>query len=91
MLISSSNASSSSMAFPVDRSPGELPVRGCRHVPARPGTGRLWAQVAPASCNGWVALGRREAGAWVINFHGYAISETSLPPAGTVLIAFVTL
>src|SRR5262249_13482093 len=65
-----------------------LPARACVRVLAtRPGTGRLWAQVAPASCNGWVALGRREAGAWVINFHGYTISETSLPPAGTVLIA----
>jgi hypothetical protein len=65
-----------------------LPARACVRVLAtRPGTGRLWAQVAPASCNGWVALGRREAGAWVVNFDGYATSETSLPPAGTVLNA----
>jgi hypothetical protein len=65
-----------------------LPARACVRVLAtRHGIGRLWAQVAPASCNGWVALGRREAGAWVVNFHGYAISETSLPPVGTVLIA----
>ena len=65
-----------------------LPARACVRVLAtRPGTGRLWAQVASASCNGWVALGNREAGSWVVNFHGYAISETSLPPAGTVLIA----
>jgi hypothetical protein len=65
-----------------------LPARACVRVLAtRPGTGRLWAQVTPASCNGWVALRHREAGAWVVNFHGYAISETSLPPTGIVLIA----
>jgi hypothetical protein len=65
-----------------------LPPRACVRVLAtRPGTGRLWAQVELASCNGWVALGRREAGAWIVNFRGYAISETSLPPAGTILIA----
>jgi len=65
-----------------------LPARACVRVLATlPGIGRLWAQVAPASCNGWVALGRRQAGAWVVNFHGYAISERSLPPAGTILIA----
>jgi hypothetical protein len=65
-----------------------LPARACVRVLAtRPGAGRLWAQVTQASCNGWVALGRRQAGAWVVNFHGYAISERSLPPAGTILIA----
>ena len=36
---------------------------------------------------GWVALSRRQAKSWVINFSGYEISETSLPPAGTVLSA----
>jgi hypothetical protein len=36
---------------------------------------------------GWVALSRRQAKSWVINFSGYEISETSLPPAGTVLAA----
>jgi len=65
-----------------------LPARACVRVLAtQPGTGRLWAQVAPASCNGWVALGWREGGAWVANFHGAAISETAPPPAGTVLSA----
>jgi len=65
-----------------------LPARACVRVLAtRPGTGRLWMQVTSASCNGWVALGRREGRAWVLNFHGYAISEKSLPPAGTILVA----
>ncbi len=36
---------------------------------------------------GWVALGRREARSWMVNFSGFDISETSLPPAGTVLTA----
>jgi hypothetical protein len=65
-----------------------LPARACVRVLAtQPGGNRLWAQIAPASCNGWVALGRREASAWVANFLGFAISEKSLPPAGTVLTA----
>jgi hypothetical protein len=65
-----------------------LPARACMRVLAtRPGSGRLWALVAPASCNGWVALGHREAGAWIANFHGATISEASPPPAGTVLSA----
>ena len=65
-----------------------LPARACVRVLAtRPETGRLWSQVALASCNGWVVLDHREAGARVVNFRDYAISETSLPPAGTILIA----
>jgi hypothetical protein len=36
---------------------------------------------------GWVALSRRQERSWVTNFSGYEISETSLPPAGTVLTA----
>jgi hypothetical protein len=36
---------------------------------------------------GWVAISRRQSGAWVPNFTGYAISETSLPPPGTILSA----
>ena len=36
---------------------------------------------------GWVALSRRQEKSWVTNFSGYEISETSLPPAGTVLTA----
>jgi hypothetical protein len=43
---------------------------------------------APATVErGWVALSRRQASSWVVNFGGYDISETSLPPAGTVLTA----
>lgn len=37
--------------------------------------------------SGWVALSRRQANSWVVNFSGYEISETSLPPPGTVLSA----
>jgi hypothetical protein len=36
---------------------------------------------------GWVAISRRHSGAWVPNFTGYAISDTSLPPPGTILSA----
>jgi hypothetical protein len=36
---------------------------------------------------GWVALSRRQSDAWVPHFTGYDISETSLPPPGTVLTA----
>jgi hypothetical protein len=36
---------------------------------------------------GWVALARRQSGSWEAHFSGYAISDTSLPPAGTVLSA----
>jgi len=40
---------------------------------------------------GWVALGRRQSGAWVPHFNGYTISDTSLPPPGTVLSAQIML
>jgi len=40
---------------------------------------------------GWVALSRRDSGSWVPHFSGYAISDTSLPPAGTILSAKITL
>jgi hypothetical protein len=40
---------------------------------------------------GWVALSRRESGSWVPRFNGYAISDTSLPPAGTILSAKIML
>ena len=40
---------------------------------------------------GWVALGRRQSGAWVPHFNGYTISDTSLPPSGTVLSAQILL
>jgi hypothetical protein len=36
---------------------------------------------------GWVAISRRQSGVWVPTFTGYAISETSLPPPGTILSA----
>ena len=40
---------------------------------------------------GWVALSRRQSGAWVAHFNGYIISDTSLPPPGTVLSAQIML
>jgi hypothetical protein len=41
--------------------------------------------------HGWVALSRRKSDAWVPHFSGYEISESSLPPAGTVLSAKLML
>jgi hypothetical protein len=40
---------------------------------------------------GWVALARRQSGSWESHFSGYAISDTSLPPAGTILSAKIML
>ena len=40
---------------------------------------------------GWVALRRRQAGSWVPHFDGYSISDTSLPPPGTILSAKMML
>jgi hypothetical protein len=40
---------------------------------------------------GWVALSRRQSGSWVPHFNGYTISDTSLPPPGTVLSAKMML
>ena len=40
---------------------------------------------------GWVAIGRRQSGSWEANFNGYAISDTSLPPPGTILSAKIML
>jgi hypothetical protein len=40
---------------------------------------------------GWVALARRQSGSWDPHFSGYAISDTSLPPAGTILSAKIML
>jgi hypothetical protein len=40
---------------------------------------------------GWVALSRRQSGSWIPHFAGYEISETSLPPPGTVLTAKLLL
>jgi hypothetical protein len=37
--------------------------------------------------HGWVALGHRETNVWVANFSGSGVSETSLPPPGSILTA----
>jgi len=56
-------------------------------------TGAIGVFGAPGSKDryGWVALARRQSGSWEAHFSGYAISDTSLPPAGTVLSAKIML
>jgi hypothetical protein len=57
--------------------------------PQRPQWASLDVFGAPGSKEryGWVAISRRQSGVWVPTFTGYAISETSLPPPGTILSA----
>jgi hypothetical protein len=57
--------------------------------PQRPQWASLGVFGAPGSKEryGWVAISRRQSGVWVPTFMGYAISETSLPPPGTILSA----
>ena len=58
--------------------------------PPRPQVSPVGVFGAPGSKEhyGWVALSHRQAGGdWVVHFNGYAISDTSLPPSGTVLSA----
>lgn len=59
-----------------------VPDKPTAHVGVFGGSG-------PDEQHGWVAIGRRDSStsAWVINFTGYAISEASLPPPGTILTA----
>jgi hypothetical protein len=61
--------------------------------PQRTQTAALGVFGAPGSKEryGWVALARRQSGSWEPHFSGYAISDTSLPPAGTVLSAKIML
>ena len=61
--------------------------------PQRQQTASLGIFGAPGSKEhyGWVALGRRQAGSWVPHFNGYTISDTSLPPPGTILSAKMML
>jgi hypothetical protein len=40
---------------------------------------------------GWVAIARKAEKTWHANFSGYPISESALPPAGTVLTALQPL
>jgi hypothetical protein len=58
------------------------PNKAAAHVGVFGGSG-------PGEQQGWVAISRRDnsTSAWVPNFTGYAISETSLPPPGTILTA----
>jgi hypothetical protein len=61
--------------------------------PQRPHAASLGVFGAPGSKEhyGWVALSRRQSGSWVPHFNGYAISDTSLPPPGTILSAKMML
>jgi hypothetical protein len=70
------------------------------HAPAEAGASSQqphWASLgvfgSPSSKEhyGWVAISRRQSGVWVPTFTGYAISETSLPPPGTILTAKIML
>jgi len=57
-------------------------------MPARKQPLAIFGAPGSSERHGWVALSRKDrAEGWVINFTGYAISQTSLPPAGTVLTA----
>jgi hypothetical protein len=73
--------------------PAAAAVAAAQPEPAAPAARKQPLTIfgAPGSSerHGWVAISRKEKaeGAWVVNFTGYAISETSLPPAGTVLTA----
>ncbi len=69
---------------------------GAAHADAstqRQQTAALGVFGAPGSKEhyGWVALSRRQSGSWVPHFNGYAISDTSLPPPGTILSAKMML
>ncbi|HEX4522125.1 MAG TPA: hypothetical protein VH704_01260, partial [Casimicrobiaceae bacterium] len=72
------------------------PAAAPAHVdssPQRQQTVSLGVFGAPGSKEhyGWVALSRRQAGSWVPHFNGYGISDTSLPPPGTILSAKMML
>jgi hypothetical protein len=78
--------------------PAEAAHAAAATVPA--GTSSQRAQTAALSVfgapgskerYGWVALARRQSGSWDPHFSGYAISDTSLPPAGTILSAKIML
>src|SRR5262249_29655717 len=62
--------------------------------PQRQQTAALGVFGAPGSREhyGWVvALSRRLAGSWMPHFNGYTISDSSLPPPGTILSAKMML
>jgi hypothetical protein len=78
--------------------PAEAAHAAAATVPAgtssqRAQTAALGVFGAPGSKEhyGWVALARRQSGSWEPHFSGYAISDTSLPPAGTILSAKIML
>jgi hypothetical protein len=58
---------------------------------ARPAQVGIFGASGAREQHGWVALSRRKADTWIPHFSGYDISESSLPPAGTVLSAKLML
>lgn len=72
---------------------GRTPRPAANAEPAAPVVHRqplaVFGTSGPGDAHGWVAISRKNksAGTWAVNFAGYAISEVSLPPAGTILTA----
>jgi len=68
-------------------------------APASAGTSAPQAQRARVTSfvagggaeRGWVAISRKSAKAWEPNFSGFEVTESSMPPAGTVLTALQAL
>ena len=58
---------------------------------ARPAQVGIFGAPGSREQRGWVALSRRKSDVWIPHFGGYEISESSLPPAGTVLSAKLML
>jgi hypothetical protein len=69
-----------------------LPARA-RPAPegAHPGPVAIFGAAGAREQSGWVALSRWRSGAWIPHFTGYDVSESSLPPPGTVLTARIML
>ena len=77
---------------------GHAPAAGAGAAPAgsvsagaHPPSVGIFGAAGAREHYGWVALSRRKEGSWVPHFSGYDISETSLPPPGTVLAAKMML
>ena len=70
---------------------GSAPVVGASSQRAQLASLAVFGAPGSKERYGWVSLSRREAGAWVPHFTGYAISDTSLPPPGTILSAKLML
>jgi len=71
------------------RSPTLAAVTEPAAQPARKQPLGIFGAAGSGEQRGWVAISRKDkdAGAWEVNFDGYAITEKTLPPPGTVLTA----